>query len=471
MIRLPVRLRLVLASALAMAALLAAAGGFVYHRLDVDLSAALDRELRQRAQDLAVGLRPDRSLDDLAGVGLVEHGESFAQVLGGDGRVVASTRSLGGAPLLGRAEFDRARRAPLFLDRPAVPGLDEPARLLATPMFYADRPAVLVVGGTGQSRLDALASLRTQLLLGGPLTLLVAVAGAYLLAGAALRPVEAMRRRAAGITAGEPGRRLPLPVGDDEVARLGATLNDMLARLEAGMERERSFAADASHELRTPLALLRTELELALRRPRSAAELRHTIASAVQDTDRLTRLAEDLLLIARADQGRLPVHREPVDARDVLDRVTGEFEAAAPGRVVRTPRDGGSPILSGDPQRLDQALRNLVDNALRHGAGPVRLSLLDSPAAVELHVTDDGPGFGPRYLPHAFERFSRADVGRSGGGAGLGLSIVDAIARAHGGTAHAADRPEGGADVWLVLPKRPAGITPPRAAAPPPPPG
>jgi two-component system OmpR family sensor kinase len=453
--RLTVRVRLALASALAMAALLAAAGAFVYCRLDADLSAALDRELRQRAQDLAVGLRPGRSLDNLAGVGLVERGESFAQVVGSDGRVVASTRSLGTGPLLSLPELDRARRSPVFLDRPSVPGLDEPARLLATPMFFADRRSVLVVGATGQNRLDALASLRTQLLLGGPLTLLVATAGAYLLAGAALRPVEAMRRRAAGITAGEPGRRLPLPAGDDELARLGATLNDMLARLEAGMERERSFVADASHELRTPLALLKTELELALRRPRSAAELRRAITSAAQDTDRLTRLAEDLLLIARADQGRLPVRYDAVDATAVLDRITGEFETAAPGRVVRVSRDGGAPLLPGDPRWLEQALRNLVDNALRHGTGAVRLSIVDFPDAVELHVTDDGPGFGAAYLPHAFERFSRADAGRSSGGAGLGLSIVDAIARAHGGAAHAADRPEGGADVWLVLPKRP----------------
>jgi signal transduction histidine kinase len=342
----------------------------------------------------------------------------------------------------------------VFADRPGVPGLDEPARLLLTPITVEREPAVLVVGATRQDRTDALASLRTQLLLGGPLVLAVASLGAYLLAGAALRPVEAMRRRAEGITAGAPGRRLPLPAGGDEVARLGATLNDMLARLEAAMERERSFVADASHELRTPLALLTTELELALRRPRSAVELRRAVESAAEDTGRLVRLAEDLLTIARADQDALPVRRELVRTRDVLSRVTGTFDATAPGRVAVVAADGPGSLVA-DPDRLDQALRNLVDNAIRHGGGTVRVGLVDTPGAVELHVTDDGPGFPSGYLPHAFERFSRAAAGRgAGGGAGLGLSIVDAIARAHGGAAHAADRPQGGADVWLVLPKR-----------------
>jgi signal transduction histidine kinase len=447
----PVRFRLALASVLAMAALLAATGAFVYFRLASDLSDALDRELRQRAENVAAAVgRPGTRLDDLAGVGLVDRGESFAQLLDTRGRVLESTRTLGGSSLLGPAEVRRARHAPLILDRPSAPGLDEPARLLAAPLTVAGRPAVLVVGATLGYRAEVLASLRTQLFVGGPLVLLVAGIGAYLLAGAALRPVESMRRRAETITAGEPGTRLPVPASGDEVARLGVTLNDMLARLEAGLARERAFVADASHELRTPLALLRTELELALRRPRTAAELRRAVESAAEDTLRLSRLAEDLLLVARADRGGLPVRAEPVDTRDALARVGAEYAATAPGRVAA---EGDAATVVADPQRLDQALRNLVDNALRHGGGAVRLTTVETPATVEFHVTDEGPGFPAAYLPHAFERFSRADAGRTGEGAGLGLSIVDAIARAHGGSAHAAGRPTGGADVWVVLPK------------------
>jgi two-component system OmpR family sensor kinase len=453
--RVPVRVRLTLASALAMAALLAGAGTFLHHRLAGDLSRSLDGELRQRAQDVAAVVgHPRVPLEALHSAGLVEAGETFAQVLGVDGGVRQSTPSVAGAPLLTVPEVRRAGHEAVFLDRPSAPGLDEPARLFAVPLAVRGAPAVLVVGATAQNRAEALASLRTELLLGGPLLLLAATLGAYLLTGAALRPVEAMRRRAATITAGTPGQRLPLPAGGDEVARLGETFNALLARLEAAMERERGFVSDASHELRTPLTLLRTELALALRRPRTAGELRAAVESAAEETDRLCRLAEDLLLIARAEHGRLPVHPELVDAGDALHRVGREFATTAPGRITVAVE---APVIWADPRRLDQALRNLLDNAVRHGAGPVRVTAAETPVGVEVHVTDRGPGFPSGYVPHAFERFTRGGPGRSGRGAGLGLSIVDVIARAHGGSAHATDRPGGGADVWLVLPGTRAG--------------
>jgi signal transduction histidine kinase len=311
---------------------------------------------------------------------------------------------------------------------------------------------VLVVGATRQNGIETLTSLRTELFIGGPLTLLATALGGYLLAGAAFRPIEAMRRRADEITATEPGQRLPLGNGRDELARLGATLNDMLGRLEAALERERNFVADAGHELRTPLALLKTELELALRHPRPAAELRSAIESAAEEADRLTHLAENLLVIASADQRRLSVRREPTDAGTLLRQSTTHFAAqTADGRIIHADSDAGVVLLA-DRVRLEQALRNLLDNALRHGSGEVRVFARRRGDQLELHVTDDGPGFPADYLPRAFERFSRPDTGRTGGGTGLGLSIVHATAHAHGGTAHAANRPEGGADVWLVLP-------------------
>ena len=158
---------------------------------------------------------------------------------------------------------------------------------MATAMTRGDQQVVLVVGATKGNMLETLAVLRTELFIGGPLTLLIASFAGYLLSGAALRPVEAMRQRAEQITAGEPGQRLPEPVGNDELARLGTTLNDMLARLEAALSRERDFVADASHELRTPLALLKTELELALRHPRTPDELRAAIAGGVLRRTRL----------------------------------------------------------------------------------------------------------------------------------------------------------------------------------------
>jgi signal transduction histidine kinase len=470
--RLPIRLRLTLAFTAVAGILLAAAGWFLDLRLSADLSQALDQSLRQRSQDLTVLVHDGVGPLDLESTGLIERGESFAQVVASSGSVLAASSSLRGRALLGPQELARAREGSLFLDRPSVPGLDEPARLLADPVSSRDGLVVLVVGSTQGNRLETLAILRTELLVGGPILLITAALGGYLLAGAALRPVELMRRRAQVITAQEPGQRLPLPAARDELGRLGTTLNDMLSRLETVLERERRFVADASHELRTPLSLLRTELELALRRPRSVSELQRATESAAEETRRLTGLAEDLLLMAAADQGQLPVRPETLSVDGLLRRSAAHFEIqlAAQGRTMRlegeaSPARAGAvpPTLVGDGLRLEQALGNLIDNAARHGAGDVCVFARRNHESVELHVTDQGPGFATDYLPRAFERFSRPDTARTGGGTGLGLSITRAIARAHGGSAHAANRRNQGTDLWLSLPV--LGCAPTRPSA------
>jgi signal transduction histidine kinase len=263
-----------------------------------------------------------------------------------------------------------------------------------------------------------------------------------------------MRSRAASITADEPGSRLPVPATGDELERLGETLNSLLARLEAALERERAFVADAAHEFRTPLALLRTELELALRHGETAEELRQSIRASSEESERLAQLAEDLLLFARADSGELPLRLERVDVDSLLASVATRFEwrAAESGREVQTSTTAGTWV-DGDRLRLEQALGNLVDNALRHGEGTVRLDAVSEPdGRIALRVRDEGQGFPSEFLPHAFERFSRASTGRGGSGAGLGLAIVQTIALAHGGVAVAANGKDGGADVCIVLP-------------------
>jgi heavy metal sensor kinase len=448
--QLPLRLRLTALFAAAMAVVFLGAGWFVYARVGSDLSGSLDQELRSRAQDLSALVEHGGSLETTRGT-LIEQGESFAELLGRSGQVLDSTAPIGSTRLLGDAELTRARREATFANRPTVPGLDEPARMLALPVT---RDRVLVVGATRENRAETLSSLLTAFLIGGPIALVLASLGGYLLARAALGPIEAMRRRAAEISTSSLGERLPVPPTRDEVARLGETLNAMLARLEDGLARERRFVSDASHELRTPLASLRTELELALRQQRTAAELEQAIRSAAAESDRLARIADDLLLLARSEQGRLPLRREPVDTADVLEAVAGRFAARA--RDARRPistRADGTPVVVADRLRLEQALANLVDNALRYGAGPVVLSTSARNGAVEFHVVDDGPGFPPAFLAHAFERFSRADAARDDSGSGLGLAIVETVARAHGGGAHAANRTPRGADVWLTLPR------------------
>jgi signal transduction histidine kinase len=240
---------------------------------------------------------------------------------------------------------------------------------------------------------------------------------------------------------------------DDEIARLGTTLNGMLARLERAVERERAFVADASHELRTPLAILKTEIELALRGGRSTDELRDALHSAGEETDRLTELAEALLVIARADRGKLPLAPADVDSAQLLQGVSVRFEARvhASGRALVID-DEPRAQLTADPRRLEQALGNLVENALRHGSGSIHLGTTVHDGIVELHVHDEGRGFPPEFIAQAFERFTRADPARSRGGAGLGLSIVQMIARAHGGEARAANDAGGGARVTIELP-------------------
>jgi two-component system, OmpR family, sensor kinase len=229
----------------------------------------------------------------------------------------------------------------------------------------------------------------------------------------------------------------------------------MLGRLERSAERERAFVSSASHELRTPLALLRAELELALREGRSPAELREAVASAAAESDRLVQLAEDLLVLARADEGRLPVRPEHLDAGELLATTARRFEARAgeSGRELRVEGADGLTVRA-DRLRAEQALANLVDNALRHGEGAIELFAEEAGDGVRLHVLDRGPGFDPALDGRAFERFTRGDRARSRGGTGLGLAIVDAIARSHGRTAGTERREGGGADAWIELPGR-----------------
>jgi signal transduction histidine kinase len=313
----------------------------------------------------------------------------------------------------------------------------------------------VVVGASLEDRDEASQELLGQLFVVGPVALLLTSLLGYGVAAAALRPVESMRAEAAAISAAEPGRRLPVPPARDEMARLADTLNAMLERLEAALARERTFVSDASHELRTPLASLKTELELALRRPRAAGELEDALRSAAAETDRLVQLAEDLLVLARSDQGRLALRRSSVPVEELLGTVAERFagRAETSGRTIEVDAPDGL-RLDADAPRLEQALGNLVGNALAHGRGPIRLDARAEDGLVALHVLDEGPGFPPAFLTQAFDRFSRADEARSGGGAGLGLAIAKAIAVAHGGTAGAANRNGGGADVWISIPGR-----------------
>jgi two-component system, OmpR family, sensor kinase len=454
--RVPIRLRLTLAFTIVMAAVLAAAGTFLYLRLGSGLDSTIDRGLRARATDVsALANQADTGLRDAQSNG-------FAQVLTPKGAVVDTTAGLARRPLLTAQQLTRAERRPFFLSR-TVGG--EEVRLLAKPVHAQDRRLIVVVGSSLQPRAEALADLRRQLFIGGPITLLVASLAGYLLAAAALRPVDAMSERAASISVARLGRRLPVPRADDEVGRLGRRLNDMLERLESALERERSLVSNASHELRTPLALMKTEIELALAEPESEATLEAALRSTGEETDRLAQLADDLLLLARIDSGTLPLRRSDVSVLELLETIAVRFRNRVrdAGREIEVAAPADLVVLA-DRRRLEQALSNLVENALGHGRGTVTVEAKERSGSLELRVADEGSGFAPAFLPQAFERFSRDNSADGPGGAGLGLAIVAAVAQAHGGDATASKAPSGGAVVTLVLPLPVRPATPPAGA-------
>lgn len=454
MTRLSIRARLTVAFAMAMVLVLAAVGLFVYLRVSNDLTDVIDEGLAVRADDVAALVASgDGRVSALGGGRLVEGEDGFSQILTVDGRVLASTLSPDVGSTLSGAALARAAQGSLPISERAVPGVSGDARILARPVGSNQGARVVVVGATNEDRTEALAGLRHAFFLGAPAALLLTCLLGHLLAGRALGPVASMRRRASEITLEQTGERLPLPRAKDEIRSLGETLNEMLDRIEASLERERVFVADASHELRTPLANLRMEIELADRQERSAAELRESLRSAGEEVDRLSQLAADLLVLARSDDGRLPIDRQSVPLTSLLERVEHRFagRAAEAGRRISidAPAKASAKL---DPVRTEQAIANLVDNALRHGRGEVHLTARTTNGRVVFDVSDEGLGFDREFQEHAFERFTRGDAGRSGGGTGLGLAITRAIAQAQGGDARIAGDVKSGTTVSVSLP-------------------
>jgi signal transduction histidine kinase len=436
--RLPIRLRLTAAFAAATLLVLAGTGLFVYLRLKSDLNESVTAALKSRAAAVA-------STHDAAAGAVGDPEEAFAQVLDAKGRLVDSANGPRW-PVLSQAELHRAAAGKRVLVERYVPGIDGTPRLLAR-RAGAD---VVVVGQSLGDRDETLSGLVTSFAVGGPIAVLVASLLGYGLATAGLRPVEAMRLRARQVSLSGGDDTLPLPAAHDEIRRLGETLNEMLERLRGSFERERRFVADASHELRTPVAVIKTELEGALRSGGSDPAVTAALSAAVEECDHLAQLAEDLLVVARSGDGELPLRRETVDAGELLERVRQRFgdRADRAGRAIRLER-GQDVWLDADPLRLQQAVGNLVDNALRHGEGEIVLRSAARNGLVELSVSDAGSGFPAGFEGRAFERFARGDGARTRGGSGLGLAIVKTIAEAHGGSAEIV--PGAGATVRISL--------------------
>ena len=453
--RLPVRLRLVVGFVGAMIVVLIAAGAFVFWRVEYALDHRLDEDLISQTNDLrqaATHQTPTaalRSLRDQA---------RESQLLAADGTVLASGSGIvDGRPLLTPGQV---RRAPASEVRATRGDLFSPhgqhVRILAVPVRGAGPAAVAVSAVPLDQRDEALRELLGQLTIANLLALAFASFVGYRLAHAALDPVERYRTQAQQITQGATGVRLDVPAGpNDEISRLGSTLNAMLDAQQRSAERQQQFIDDASHELRTPLSTLSAEIDLALRKPRTVEEYEATLGRVALSTDKLVELAETTEAAVSA-AGRASEH------------LTAQMAGLA-----RATRQVEEQIEAG------RAVGNLVDNAVRYGAGTITLTgaRLDTPQApvVILSVSDEGSGISHASLEHAAERFWQDETSRSGAGAGLGLSLVDAIVTAHGGqlricslghhhheaTAHleldciACGHPETGTTVSLLLPAVP----------------
>jgi signal transduction histidine kinase len=417
----------------------------------------LTREVRTaaqlRAQDVATVLASDPTGSGAAGRGSLavdDADELLIQVLDEGGRVVGASPNVEGLPAVARPRAGGSAEVQV----PGRVGGEEDGEFLAV-AAAADTPAgrrTVVAARSTEAVSEAVAAVTGLLVVGLPLLLVVVAATTWMLVGRALAPVEAMRAEVDAISAAALHRRVPDPPADDEIGRLARTMNRMLARLEQAQLRQRRLVADASHELRSPVAVIRQHAEVALAHPDRTTTT--GLAETVLAEDlRLQRLAEDLLLLTRADEHSLALRRRPVDLDDLVIDEARRLRAATGLRVDTTAVSAGR--VDGDAAGLRRVLRNLGDNAARHAAGQLALAVAEDDGQVVLAVDDDGPGIPEADRERVFERFVRLDDARArdDGGSGLGLAIVAELVAAHGGTVAAAPSPLGGARLRVTLPR------------------
>jgi two-component system OmpR family sensor kinase len=432
-----VRTRLVLFFSVGTALVLLVCLLVLHEALDRQLDGALSNDLSGRYDDLsaAVGARDLRAVAD----------DPLAQLYAADGTLVTGSRGFRDRRLLTPAQVKAISRPQnISAELPAgVRETEADVQILAGPTHHyvlAVAARSDVVDNAGGRQLIVLA-------LAAPLLIAGLAAAGWVIVRATLRPVGLLSREAAAISSLDGERRLPAVEGDDEIARLAATLNQMLGRLQVAFARERAFVDDASHELRTPLAVLRGEIELALGALDDPDELEQSLLAAKTQAERLTRLAEDLLMLARDREGTLALNRQPVD---LLDLVISEAATLGPALGLDISPTGDPVVIDADPSRLRQVLANLAANSAAARASHVRVSLRRDHSDVVLEWADDGLGFPAGLLSAAFERFVRGDTARTETGAGLGLSIVRAVVAAHGGTVSARNGPPLGGAVVVV---------------------
>jgi len=466
------RARLTLWTAAVLAASLAAGFAWVHHGLRAVLEARDDAFLGSKAAELAAVVRDVRAGGRAA---LEAEIGREVEAYEAEGLVVVVRRPGGAEVAPGTAQARRLAAGLARLDLgPAprtveLPGLGRPYRAVRLGLEPPGEPScpldlALSLRGTRAT----LAQFDRRVAAGGLAFLALAVAGGLGLSRQALRPVARSIATARRLNPADLSARLPLAGSGDELDQLAGTINDLLDRLAAYHDQAARFTADASHELRGPLAAMRAGVEVALQRPRTAAEYRDVLGALGEQCDRLTTLVNGLLLLARADAGQVELRREPVDLAALVAEVAELFGPLAEERGVTLTAEAPRPLpATGDPSRLRQLLTNLVDNAIEFTGpgGAVTLRGRREGDRLALEVADTGVGIPADRLPHVFDRFYQADPARSTGGGGLGLSLCRWIAEAHGGAIRAASEPGRGSTFTVDLPSDPSRTRDGAAAA------
>ncbi|MEA2581012.1 MAG: hypothetical protein QOE83_1904 [Actinomycetota bacterium] len=456
---LPIRARLTAWYVALLAVILLALCAFLVVRLRADLLRSTDQELAVRAAQISVGLRAgcEGEFRDLSGSTLrgLPNGESGAQLLGPAGQVLESSGDpIAQAPLLAGSAFFDAFRG-VDVEQTISSGPDrEPFRVLGV-RAASDCSGVIVVVTSLDDLNRSVHRLITLLLLAGPAVVLLAGAGGWFLAGRALRPVARMTREAAAIGEEALDSRVDVPETSDELHRLAETLNAMLDRVQRGVDQKRRFVADASHELRTPLAVMRTELDVRLLAPDIDPGSREALASAREEVEQMATIVENLLTLARLDEGGVVTVSGAIDLRAIASESVAALRSVLEAKPVEAVVDGAVALAKGDPTSLRQVLTNLVANAVKFSApgGHVEVSTWAGNGTVGVRVTDHGAGIDASLQPHIFERFVRADPARSSeGGSGLGLAICREIIVAHGGRIWVESRKGEGSTFTFELP-------------------
>jgi two-component system OmpR family sensor kinase len=437
---------------------LVVSGGIVFsvvlHR---SIQANLDAQLIVRANSLADEVRSEEPQTPSRSSAFTRATSSLSQVYDPAGTVIASDPSEL-SNLLTAEQLAAAKTARSFINTERE---HRRLRLVVLPVTRDDGIWVVVEGTSLTQAEDDAGDIDQAIWLAAPVMVLVAAVAIWVLSGAALRPVERMRSEAAALSAHDDGHRLTVPGTGDEIEALGVTLNQLLDRLHSSLAQQQEFVADASHELRTPLAVLRTELELADRPSRTRDDLLDSVRHAIGEVDRLSVLANSLLLLAHADSNPNDRATERVDLSSLLDDAIRAQRSVVAGHAIELVGNYlGHVEADLDSEAIRRSVDNLLANAVDHtpdgGTIEVEMGLADNDVVIA--VRDTGPGFPVDFLPHAFERFTRADVARTRLDAhqstgGLGLAIVATVVRGHGGTVTASNRPTGGAEIEMRIPR------------------